>query len=82
MNLQRLEYFVAVVEAGSVSRASVIFYSMPVWFALMAHVALPGERITRLRGIGLIGGGATHVVRVAAGADAARTESPDRKSVV
>lgn len=41
------------LDLTAVSRASVIFYSMPVWFALMAHVALPGERITRLRGIGL-----------------------------
>jgi drug/metabolite transporter (DMT)-like permease len=34
------------LDLTTVSRAAVIFYSMPVWFALMAHVLLPGERLT------------------------------------
>ncbi len=41
------------LDLTAVSRASVIFYSMPVWFALMAHVLLPGERLTLTRVAGL-----------------------------
>lgn len=41
------------LDLTAVSRASVIFYSMPVWFAVMAHFLLPGERITPLRAAGL-----------------------------
>lgn len=37
----------------SVTRATVILYSMPVWFALAAHFLLPGERITPLKALGL-----------------------------
>lgn len=51
--LEFLCLFLAL-DLTAVSRASVIFYSMPVWFALMAHFVLPGERITRLRGVGLV----------------------------
>lgn len=36
-----------------VSRTSVIFYSMPVWLALAAHLFLPGERLTPMRLFGL-----------------------------
>ncbi len=45
--------FVAL-DLTTLGRASVIFYSMPLWLALMAHVGLPGERLTRIRSIGLI----------------------------
>ncbi|MBU2982786.1 DMT family transporter [Lentibacter algarum] len=38
----------------SVSRASIIFYSMPVWLTLTAHFTLPGERLTPARGLGLV----------------------------
>lgn len=41
------------LDITTVSRASVIFYSMPVWLALIAHFAFPGERLTRLKLIGL-----------------------------
>jgi drug/metabolite transporter (DMT)-like permease len=41
------------LDLTTVSRASVIFYSMPVWLAMMAHVLIPGERLTRLRVLGL-----------------------------
>ncbi|QYK43568.1 MAG: DMT family transporter [Paracoccaceae bacterium] len=46
--------FVAL-DLTTVSRAAVIFYSMPVWLALMAHWGLPGERLTarRMAGLGL-----------------------------
>lgn len=38
----------------SVSRASVLFYTMPFWVTLAAHVLIPEERITRLKSIGLV----------------------------
>lgn len=44
--------FVAL-DLTTVSRTAVIFYSMPVWLALAAHVLLPGERITRRKAAGL-----------------------------
>ncbi len=44
--------FVAL-DLSTVSRVSVIFYSMPVWLTLMAHWLLPSERLTRLRLAGL-----------------------------
>lgn len=44
--------FVAL-DITTVSRASVIFYSMPVWTALLAHFLLPDEGLTRIKGVGL-----------------------------
>jgi drug/metabolite transporter (DMT)-like permease len=44
--------FVAL-DLTAVSRASVIFYSMPVWLALMAHFILPDDKITVLKAVGL-----------------------------
>jgi drug/metabolite transporter (DMT)-like permease len=41
------------LDLTSVARTSVIFYSMPVWLALMAHVAIPGERISVRKSLGL-----------------------------
>ncbi|WP_298912443.1 DMT family transporter [uncultured Roseobacter sp.] len=38
----------------TVSRASVIFYSMPVWLALIGHFLLPSDRMSGLRSIGLV----------------------------
>ena len=38
----------------TVGRVSIIFYSMPVWLALSAHVLLPTERLNSLRSIGLV----------------------------
>ncbi|WP_224824780.1 DMT family transporter [Cognatishimia sp. MH4019] len=40
------------LDLTSVSRSSVIFYSMPVWMAIGAHFLL-GERITRIKAVGL-----------------------------
>ena len=37
-----------------VSRASVLFYTMPFWAALGAHYFIPGDRLTALRVIGLL----------------------------
>ncbi|MBY5932775.1 DMT family transporter [Tateyamaria omphalii] len=41
------------LDLTSVARTSILFYSMPVWLALSAHVLLPGERLTGVRLIGL-----------------------------
>jgi len=42
------------LDLTTVGRASVIFYSMPVWFAILSHFGLPGQRITPLKGAGLL----------------------------
>ncbi|MEP1614220.1 MAG: DMT family transporter [Roseobacter sp.] len=44
----------SALDFTTVSRASVIFYSMPVWLALASHFLLPGDRMTRLKGAGLV----------------------------
>lgn len=44
--------FVAL-DLTTVSRAGVIFYTMPVWLAIMAHFGIPGERLTPARLAGL-----------------------------
>jgi drug/metabolite transporter (DMT)-like permease len=44
--------FVAL-DLTTVTRTSVIFYTMPVWLALMGHFLIPGERITGRKGAGL-----------------------------
>ncbi|MEL6451382.1 MAG: DMT family transporter [Pseudomonadota bacterium] len=41
------------LDLTTVSRSSILFYSMPVWLALAAHVLLPGERLSRTRLLGL-----------------------------
>ncbi|MBD3663408.1 DMT family transporter [Sulfitobacter aestuariivivens] len=45
--------FIAL-DITTVSRASVIFYSMPVWMALIAHFVFPGEGLTRTKTAGLV----------------------------
>lgn len=45
--------FVAL-DLTAVSRASVIFYSMPVWLAIMAHFILPNDRVTPVKATGLV----------------------------
>ncbi|MHA7867102.1 MAG: DMT family transporter [Salipiger thiooxidans] len=42
------------LDLTTVSRASIVFYSMPVWLALAAHFVLPGERLSRTRALGLV----------------------------
>jgi len=44
--------FVAL-DLTTVARTSMMFYTMPVWLALMAHFAVAGERLTGLKCIGL-----------------------------
>ncbi|MFK7944788.1 MAG: DMT family transporter [Paracoccaceae bacterium] len=41
------------LEFTSVNRASVLFYTMPIWVALAAHFLIPGERLTPRRSLGL-----------------------------
>lgn len=38
----------------TVARASIIFYTMPLWTALGAHLLIPGERLTGLRLAGFV----------------------------
>lgn len=38
----------------TVARASILFYTMPFWVAIGAHILIPGERITRLKTLGLL----------------------------
>lgn len=45
--------FVAL-DLTALGRASVIFYTMPFWLAIMAHFGLPGEGITRIKAAGLV----------------------------
>ncbi|MDU8911501.1 DMT family transporter [Aestuariicoccus sp. MJ-SS9] len=45
--------FIAL-DLSTVSRVSILFYSMPVWLALIAHVVLPGETLSRRRVLGLV----------------------------
>ncbi len=47
-----LGLFVAL-DLTTVTRTSVIFYSMPVWLAVIAHFVLPGERIYPRKAAGL-----------------------------
>lgn len=42
------------LDLTALGRASVIFYSMPIWLALMAHFGLPGERIRPIKALGLL----------------------------
>ncbi|PRY21443.1 drug/metabolite transporter (DMT)-like permease [Aliiruegeria haliotis] len=42
------------LDLTSVTRSSVIFYSMPVWLAIAAHFMLPGQRLTPTKCAGLL----------------------------
>ena len=41
------------LDLTTVSRSSILFYSMPVWLALAGHLLLPGEKLSRMRILGL-----------------------------
>lgn len=45
--------FIAL-DLTTVTRTSIILYSMPVWLTLAGHFVLPGERITPLKAVGLV----------------------------
>ncbi len=51
-SIEFLALFLAL-DLTTVTRVSVIFYSMPVWMAVAAHFLLPGEHLTRARLAGL-----------------------------
>ncbi|MWD28011.1 EamA family transporter [Aquicoccus sp. SCR17] len=42
------------LDMTTVSRASIMFYTMPLWTALGAHFLIPGERLTGLRLVGFL----------------------------
>lgn len=42
------------IDYTSVARASVLFYTMPIWVAVAAHFLIPGEVLTRRRILGLM----------------------------
>lgn len=44
----------SALDFTTVSRASVIFYSMPVWLALASHVLLPDDRLTGRKALGFV----------------------------
>lgn len=66
--------FVAL-DLTSVSRVSILFYTMPVWFGVAAHFLLPGERLTRRRvaGMALAVGGIVVALIDRGGGDASLT---------
>jgi len=41
------------LDLTTVSRASILFYAMPIWLALASHVLLPGERLSAMRLVGM-----------------------------
>lgn len=43
----------SAIDITTVSRASIMLYTMPVWLALIGHFVLPGERLTTRRSLGL-----------------------------
>jgi drug/metabolite transporter (DMT)-like permease len=42
------------LDITTVSRASVIFYTMPIWLGIIAHFLLPGERLSGIRLVGFL----------------------------
>ena len=42
------------LDLTTVTRTSIILYSMPVWLAIAAHFVLPGEQVTPAKGVGLV----------------------------
>jgi len=55
----------------TVTRTSVIFYTMPIWLALAAHVLIPGERLTPVKTLGLVLAFAGVVVAILSGGGSA-----------
>ena len=41
------------IDMTTVSRASIMLYTMPIWLALIGHFVLPGEKLTARRSLGL-----------------------------
>ncbi len=53
------------LDLTTVTRVSVIFYTMPLWLALLAHVFIPGERLTTIKVLGLLAAFAGVVLAIA-----------------
>ncbi len=51
-SIEFIALFIAL-DLTTVTRTSVIFYSMPVWLTLAAHLLIPSERIHTAKAIGL-----------------------------
>lgn len=47
-------FLFSALDFTTVSRASVIFYSMPVWLAIASHFLIAGETMTRYKALGLL----------------------------
>ena len=50
--LEFMALYVAL-DRTSVSRASILLYSMPIWLAIIGHFVLPDEKLTKRRVMGL-----------------------------
>ncbi|MFZ7089659.1 DMT family transporter [Primorskyibacter sp. 2E233] len=46
-------FLFSALDFTTVSRSAILFYSMPVWLALIAHFTLPGETLSARRALGL-----------------------------
>ena len=46
-------FLFTALDLTTVARTSIIFYSMPVWLAAMAHFVLKGDPMTRIKALGL-----------------------------
>lgn len=42
------------LDLTTVARSSIIFYSMPVWLSVFGHFLLPAERVSKVKGVGLL----------------------------
>ena len=51
--LEFLLLFVAL-DFSTVSRNSILYYSMPIWAAILSHYLIPDERLNALKGAGLV----------------------------
>ena len=51
--LEFLFLFVAL-DLTTVSRTTLLFYTMPIWMAVLAHLFIPGESLNPIRGLGLL----------------------------
>ena len=52
------EFFLLFIalDLTTLVRATILFYAMPLWTAVLAHVLIPGERLTPLRVAGFLTG--------------------------
>lgn len=52
------EFFLLFIalDLTTLVRAAILFYAMPLWTAVLAHVLIPGERLTPVRVLGFLTG--------------------------